>query len=264
MRTSRTSRIKATLAGLALCLPWLFAALGACSNTYYVAGSSNQTITGYLEIAPYVAGKRERPAVVHTEKETFPITVHMPRSWYHRRTLLKHANKRVVVTGRWAHYGNYPWGQSTTYFKISSMELAPGEKPHREVPGAVPPPPVVRSRRDIDNLPGAWGVAVGTTKYLATTPRRGPAAPPLVTRVALRLQDGFTISMRLHSGQPVVTRDGVPGSILLTVYKRPCARSSTCADDSAKVIAPRRFCPSADRQCGMDGRYYEGRGLTEP
>ncbi len=199
-----------------------------------------QRYEGYLEIDPFRYGKAVQAATVHTT-DGKRIGIEMRYTAEH----LKFVNKRVVVVGGMARSSSDPRAQAYTYFKVHALTLAPGEKPWPTPPTAVPAPPVVHSKAEIDKLPGAWGVAVGTVTYQVDPKSVRPdALTHVIEKAVLTLSDGFKLEKHLWHMTGVDSPDYVNGSTATMVFKY----SPSWKDHPFSIM---KFCHGEFPRCGQ-------------
>jgi hypothetical protein len=207
--------------------------------------ANEKSYTGFLEIDPIRYGKGMQTVTVHTSSgKSIGIAIR------YRKEHMQFINKRVNITGAMAQTSSDPRAQSASYFRVTSLTLAPGEKSYAAIPKELPHPPLVYTEKEIKKLPGGWGVAVGKTEFFPDLKIEKKKLPHrIITKVILTLKDGFKITKYLHH---MVSRDsdaytnGTTGTLLFRYTPK-----------WDKKISPYRFCHGNYKWCGMKQQPYK-------
>jgi|GEM_PF-2890500 hypothetical protein len=114
------------------------------------------TYTARFDIDRVAGGKRLQASALYLDGGSTLIVGYRPISKY-----FEFVNKRVVVKG--FHYTNPPDVQQVMadHFTITEIKLAPGETPYPQKPTALPVPPMVQNRKEVDQNLERWVRARG-------------------------------------------------------------------------------------------------------
>jgi hypothetical protein len=206
-----------------------------------------KTYTGYLEIDPFRYGKAVQGVTVYTASGK-SIGIEMRYNKGH----MQYMNKKVVITGGMANSSNDPRVQSYSYFKVESIKLAPGEKPYAVIPSVIPPPPVVKSEKDIKNLPGGWGVAIGKCEFIPDPKNKTRKDNSMIiNKVILKLDDGFKITKHLYHMVSTGSKDYKNGAYGTIIFKYYANRD--------KKIYTFKFCTGKQKLCRIKPRIYKSK-----
>lgn len=194
-----------------------------------------KTYRGYLELGPLAChGKRARSKIVHTDDGK-----RIGIGFYNTTRYLGFAGRRVVVRGRntWTRFSG---PQQAHYFKVHAIELAPGERPAKQLDGQVPAPPLVTSGEALKTLKGDWAIATGSAEF-ETKPVKGGKVFAL-KRVTITLKDGTRLNHRLYLHPPLSQRS----------HYGKGARASLLISRAGVSIRTYRYCRGINRRCGVE------------
>jgi hypothetical protein len=141
-------------------------------------------LRGTLEVDPVAGGKRLQPTWLVVEDRRRLIL-----SYRAEARFLPFLDKRVVVTGRPYTPGPDTQHVGADHFSAATVTLAPGETPHHPPLQEVPPPPLVRTRPEVEARDGRWARVVGTLEDLSPMPGDHPWC-----RASLRLGDDAVVT----------------------------------------------------------------------
>jgi hypothetical protein len=196
--------------------------------------------TGFLEIDPFRYGKGTQGVTVYTAKGK-SIVIEMRYGKEH----LQFLNKNVVITGAMASTSTDKSPQGYSYFKTQSIKLASGETPHVIIPTKIPPPPMVYSEKDIKNLKGRWGIAVGKMEiFLDKKIKKHRRKNVVIEKVILTLKDGYKIEKHLYLASSTDSKEYKTGQAGSMIFKY--------VPNWKEQIIPHKFCPGKQKRCGMD------------
>lgn len=214
-------------------------------QTIDVGGRKHKVVafTGYLEIDPYPTGKAVQGARILT-KDGRGYLLAIRR--YHR--YLKYANRWVTGTGYQYRSSYDPRAQSIGLFRTLSLRLADGQKSHAKTPTRVPHPPRVRTRAELEKLPGRWAVIVEKPTFALEKPLSTDIPYHRVKFVTMTLPGGLTVKKHLWHGM------GKRSARRLLSMKKATLVVRISRYGGKLKVQGSKYCPGVDLRCGMDRR----------
>ncbi len=117
------------------------------------------TFTARFDIDRLSGGKRFQGSILYRDGLDPLVCSYRPLKQY-----FEFVDRRVVVQGyHWSPPANAQQIMAS-HFAITSMKLAPGEKPYATKPTALPRPPMVRDKKGLEGKKDRWVQVVGTLK----------------------------------------------------------------------------------------------------
>ena len=115
------------------------------------------TYTARFDIDRLAGGKRFQGSIIYLDGGRTLVAGYRPIKEY-----FQFVDRRVVVQGY--HWSPDPNAQQimADHFTITSIKLAPGETPYTSKPKALPTPPMVRTKKELEARKDRWVQVVGT------------------------------------------------------------------------------------------------------
>ncbi|MFH2009049.1 MAG: hypothetical protein ABI333_20835 [bacterium] len=216
--------------------------MSRAARTVEVGGRERDvvTVSGYLEMDPFPTGKAlQGTRIITKDGRAYLLSVRPIKEYF------QYLGKWVVGTEYHTRSSDDPRAQSIGLFKMLTIGLAPGQKPYATVPTRIPHPPVVKSKIELETLPGRWALIVGKPTYKLNKSLSARVPHLIIDSATVALPDGFVVQKHLYR---MVAKQRA--AELLKATKATVVVRVSKYEKKLKVY-PVRFCYDERLDCGM-------------